>query len=339
MGTNKICICGTENPETSKFCRECGYMLPQSKTDKLTDNSSEWIKQLERKNNEKEPINVYPDVEGLRQLVCLSYKQTSLAMGGNSYNELMLYYNGNNGEYQVHKCYQRGNATKRKEGYYVSKAFAEEMIELIKQDKIDQIEASGIMPAGGGEASIVYANDDGSVSRFTCGNGPLLEEYYKLCKKLGEGVVKENRIVPEYAKNWKKVVVNSTGMSMDSCFNFEIVREDDKIKYCGSFFNNGKKIMADWTYLDSDKTMAILKVPVGLLISNVQKNSDNMVMGVGLGMGINPALGMGMMGVMACDQNVKSIQVTYSDDRTDSKIADDDVLGELFEILTSSAMR
>lgn len=328
------CLCGYENPSTAKFCANCGNALGNvpPKAPGLSGGvpvmpempgktgmmgmmafmqSGMMTPQTPVK---KEPVNVYPDDENLKVIVN-SYHKIGPLPTGDRYRESVLYENEESGEYEIHTYASNDLWGEIHKGFRITKDEAKKIIRSVDHLTF-KLKNNGTPPCGG--ISVVkYRNRKDELVRIECYTRATNDALSKVDAAFADAIDDERRIVPEYAKLWKKFEVFSTGAAQTSCYNYSIERLDDgRMKVSGNCFpDSHERRSSDEIILSENEKEAIDKIPVGLLISDI-KVSEN-------------PIGMPVMQ----DGGSISCSVTYSDAKTDSKLADREITGKIHEII------
>lgn len=270
----------------------------------------------------KEPINIYPKDDDLK-LIIDCYTKIGPLPTGDRINEIVLYYDEDNDNYQVHKYASNGYGSEYHAGYYTTSEHARKAIEAVD---VQAIMKSENMPLLGASRVIKFRNDNDEVVRVECSSDSARMVMTKLSQILGEAIVQENRIVPEVAKNWKKFTVIASGMSMTSCYNYNIERNSkEMVRVMGSSFIDGKKCeLADWVELSQEEAKELDSIPLGLMLSTIV---------------IEPApMSMNRMPEML-DGNSCSCTIIYGDGRRDTKLPDYEILSVLDELMKKVFVR
>lgn len=313
MATIK-CACGFENKENQKFCSECGSLLSKS----VATSSVQAPSESEKK---PEPVNVYPEDKDLKLMLDWC-KTVGPLVTGTRYDELVLYYDEKNNSFQIHKYANSGIGSAVHEGYYTSKEHADRIMSTANVGSVLKY-GNFKNPLMGGSVVFKFRNAQDEIVRLENYNSEVYAVVSDVLVLFGEGIKSENRIIPEYARSWKSFSVVSTGMSTDNCYSFFLERyENGRTSVKGRYFTEGKKKeISKWKTLSASEEKKLDGIPLGLLLSKVVVTQNQ-----------NPMMGFFPM---ANDMPTVSVSITYEDGKTDSKIPDDNILGELKELLSN----
>lgn len=344
-----ICsLCGNVSNKSQKFCPECGMPLSLPSSSRHLDsgaakNDTNQNTVMEKnmfiglgmtgmgmtgmgenpsrpsmqQEQNKEPVNIYPEDSGLKLIADCCNTTGPLAGGIIRSSEIVLYYDERTDGYQVHVYTSSGYGSKKHEGYYTTKEHADLVMQSIVVDTIQKFQERP--PLMGGSKILKFRNDNDEVIRVECSTGELSRIKDLVEQLLYKAVCPESRIVPEQAKNWKNFVVFSTGMSMDSCFNYELERtEDGKTRVRGKCFIHGTAHeQGNWIEISKKEADELEKIPLGLMLSDVVTKP---VMSAGDGM-------------VVLDGGSMSVSITYADGKHDTKIPDREMIRILDELM------
>lgn len=307
-----ICSCGCICDASQNFCAECGSRLSN-----VVTNDTGSIPSIPDKKSE--PVNVFPDDTDLKLLLDC-FEKVGPLVTGDRYSETVLYYDEKNDSYQIHKYASQGYGNNTHEAYYTTKEHADRIMKSINTDVILNEENRG-MPVCGGSRVIKFINAQDELVRVEYHTGEIFKAVADVLVVVHEAVKNENRIVPEYAKNWKQFNVVSTGMSMDMCHSYFLKRDEQGSTWLkGNCFIDGVRYeLSEYCKLTEEEKIELASIPLGLMISKnfVAPNPY----------AINDAF------LMANDESKCSCTITYGDGKADTKIPDADMISALDKLL------
>lgn len=331
--------CGSVLRASQKFCPECGAPLKRPSSSSCADVTETdtgkntgtgmgllmgmgmglGMNSLVQQDRDAEPVNIYPDDSGMKLMVDCCDTVGPLAGGIVRSSETVLYYDEKTDGYQIHTYASSGYGSRKHEGYYTTKEHAALVMQSIDEDTV--LKYKDLPEPVGGSSILKFRNEKDEMIRVQCSTGALSGIKNSVERLLSEAVKPGNRIVPEKAKSWKNCVVFSTGMSMDSCFNYEIERmENGKIRVRGKCFIRGNAHEHEnWIELSEKEAAELEKIPLGLMLSDIVTDP-------------NPMMAAGFAGIVL-DGDRMSVSITYKDGRRDRKIPDREMLRNLDELM------
>lgn len=111
---------------------------------------------------------------------------------GDRINEIVLYYDEKNDNYQVHKYESSGNDREYHTGYYTTKEHAMKATGAVDVQALTNTDTTPLL---GASYVIKYRDNNDAVVRVECNSDAARIVLNKVKQVLGEAIIQENRIV------------------------------------------------------------------------------------------------------------------------------------------------
>lgn len=207
-------VCGALEPETSKFCSECGALLDRNGGVPVPESNSgnagsaagpscipngvtgiaEGMSYLP-----EDDVPPGPDDSGLKLLVDCCRKTIATSLG-DGHEETVLYLDEKNGDYQIHTYVKNPGARReRHRGFRTDRAALDAVMTRIAEKELVQFSGHREFPMTGGEYVCKYLSSDGRIIRLSTSNVPyrMHGELYGVGMLLNSFIDQRREILPE----------------------------------------------------------------------------------------------------------------------------------------------